>query len=392
MRQAGGGFAPPQLGQLLPGAIPFAQQSAQHGVDESGLRFESHAPGELDGFVDGGVIGDTVEPEKLVEAQAQQDLQRRFLGALLGFLVDEPFQGFFPTDNAISEFLRQTTIGGRDRAFGELAFEKVIEEMFAIAMLKQHPKGNFSWFLRVHPLIMLTARLEATNMKEEFEKLVAAGKIGRQHVDPLVQLTKTGYCVHRSWGFGKITTIDTVFARFIIDFQNKQGHTMDLGFAAESLKPISPTHILARKAADLEGLRQMAALHHLELIKLVLQSYNGRATIEQIQQVLVPDVIRDDWKKWWEVAKRELKKDGHFQVPVKKSDPVTYHEKVIALDDQLLSDFRIAKGLKAKVTAAQEIMKSLPDLADKKSVAREAVTALNADIASHHSTQPPVAL
>src|SRR6185503_4391275 len=174
-------------------------------------------------------------------------------------------------------------------------------------------------------------------MKEEFEKLVAAGKINRQHVESLVALTKTGFCVHRSWGFVKITTIDTVFARFIIDFQNKQGHTMDLGFAAESLKPIQPNHILARKAADLEGLRQLAALNHLELIKLVVQSYGGRATIEQIQQVLVPDVIRDDWKKWWEVAKREIKKDGHFQVPVKKTDPIFYHEEMVSIDDQLLS-------------------------------------------------------
>src|SRR5213594_3866599 len=182
-------------------------------------------------------------------------------------------------------------------------------------------------------------------MKEEFEKLVAAGKINRQHVDRLVQLTSTGYCLHRSWGFGKITTIDTVFARFIIDFQNKQGHTMDLGFAAESLKPISPTHILARKASDLEGLRQMAALHHLELIKLVLQSYGGRATMDQVQQVLVPDVIRDDWKKWWEVAKRELKKDGHFQIPTKKSEPILYQAQEVSLDDRLLAEFRQVKGL-----------------------------------------------
>src|SRR5437773_7493876 len=198
-------------------------------------------------------------------------------------------------------------------------------------------------------------------MREEFEKLVAAGKLARQHVDALVQLTRSGFCLHRSWGFGRIKTIDTVFARFTIDFQNKPGHTMDLGFAAESLRPIDPSHVLARKVSDLEGLRQMAALNHLDLIKLVLQSYGGKATLDQIQQALVPDVIRDDWKKWWEVAKRELKKDGHFQVPVKKTDPLVYHEKVIALDDQLLSDFRSAKGLKLKVAAAHEILKSLPD-------------------------------
>ena len=122
--------------------------------------------------------------------------------------------------------------------------------------------------------------------QEEFEKLVAAGKLDRQHVEALVLLTQSGFCLHRSWGFGRIKSVDTVFARFTIDFQTKAGHTMDLGFAAESLKPIDPNHVLARKLSDLEGLRQMAALNHLDLIKLVLQSYAGKATIDQIQQVL----------------------------------------------------------------------------------------------------------
>ena len=113
-------------------------------------------------------------------------------------------------------------------------------------------------------------------MKEEFEKLAATGKLTRQNVDALVALTESGYCYHRSWGFGKITTVDTVFSRFVIDFQSKPGHTMDLAFAADSLKPIPSEHIYARKVSDIEALRQMAALHHLELIKLVLQSFGGR--------------------------------------------------------------------------------------------------------------------
>src|SRR2546422_1528986 len=102
-------------------------------------------------------------------------------------------------------------------------------------------------------------------MRDEFEKMALAGKVGRQHIEALVQLTTSGFCMHRSWGFGRIRTVDTVFARFTIDFPNKAGHTMDLTFAAESLKPIPRDHILARKAADLEALRQMAATAHLEL-------------------------------------------------------------------------------------------------------------------------------
>jgi transcription elongation GreA/GreB family factor len=229
-------------------------------------------------------------------------------------------------------------------------------------------------------------------MREEFEKLAAAGKLEGRHIEPLTQLTNSGFCMHRSWGFGRIKTVDTVFTRFTIDFPGKTGHTMDLAFAAESLRPIPKEHILARKAADLENLRQLAAANHLELIKLVLNSFGGKATVDQIQQVLVPDVIRDDWKKWWETAKHEMKKDGHFQVPVKKTEPVVYQVQERSLQDRLLADFRAAKGLKARLTAAGELLKNTADLTDPTAAATDVITALNAEIVTHQRTQPAVAL
>src|SRR3954464_11424781 len=229
-------------------------------------------------------------------------------------------------------------------------------------------------------------------MREEFEKLAAAGKIEGRHIEPLVQLTTSGFCMHRSWGFGRIKTVDTVFARFTIDFPNKPAHTMDLSFAADSLKPIAKEHILARKAADIEGLRQMAATNHLELVKVVLNSFGGHATVDQIQQALVPDVIRDDWKKWWEAAKRELKKDGHFQVPLKKTEPVIYQAKEVSLQERLIGEFRSAKGLKAHVAVASEILKNAHDLSDKEAAAKEIISSLNGEIATYQRTQTSVAL
>jgi transcription elongation GreA/GreB family factor len=229
-------------------------------------------------------------------------------------------------------------------------------------------------------------------MKEEFEKLVAAGKLNRQHVEPLLLLTEGGFCFHRSWGFGKITATDWVFARFTIDFQNKPGHAMDMAFAAETLKPIPKDHIYARKASDLPALRQMAALHRLDLIKLVLQSFGDRATVDQIQQVLVPDVIKDDWKLWWDASKRELKKDRHFQVPLKKTDPIIYQVKEVSLQTRLLAEFRAAKGLKARLNVAHDLLRNLADLDDKAAAAREVLPALNTEIVTHQRTQPAVAL
>ena len=166
---------------------------------------------------------------------------------------------------------------------------------------------------------------------------------------------------------------------------------MALSFAAEQLKPIPKDHILARKAADIEAVRHLAA-HHLDLMKMVLNSYGGKATTDQIQQVLVPDVITDDWKKWWETAKREMKKDGHFMVPTKKTEPVVYQAQETSLQARSLADFRAAKGLKARVLVVAEILKAVPDLSDKAAVANEVIAALNTDIATHQRTQPAVAL
>ena len=228
-------------------------------------------------------------------------------------------------------------------------------------------------------------------MKEEMEQLVAAGKIHTKHVAPLMALVEAGYCQHKSWGFGKIKTMDGIASRLVIDFSAKNGHTLDLQFAADSLKPIPRDHVLARKHSDLKGLQQMAALHHLDVVKLVVQSFGGRATVDQIQAVLVPDVIQSDWKKWWEAAKSELKKDGHFQVPLKKADPIVYQTEELGLAQRLSTEFKAAKGLKARVAVAGEILKSIEDI-DNKQVVADAITVLNADVSSHVNTMQSLAL
>jgi transcription elongation GreA/GreB family factor len=228
-------------------------------------------------------------------------------------------------------------------------------------------------------------------MREELEKLAAAGKISRAQIDPLLEVGTHGFVSHRSWGVGKIANWDWLFSKVVIDFQNRAGHSMDLAFAADSLKALPIDHILSRKFTELPKLREMAALHHLELIKLVLQSYGGKATIEQIQHLLVPDVITEDWKKWWEVAKKEMKKDGHFQIPTKKTEPIVYQAQETSLKDRLIADFRAAKGLKAKLTVASEFAKSFAEL-DDTSVINEAIAGLNTDINSHQRTQPALAL
>ena len=237
-----------------------------------------------------------------------------------------------------------------------------------------------------------TTTEQSDQLQSEFKRLVLDGKLEPKLTDALTNLVAAGFCTHRSWGFGKITTVDTLMAKITIDFQSKPGHSMDLGFAAKILEPLSSSHILARKATDLSGLKRMGALRHLELIKLVIESYDGKATVAQIQESLVPDVIEEDWKKWWSDAKKEMKSDGHFQLPVKKTEPIVYHAEELSPAEKLMSNIRDAKGLKAQLAAAGELYKGIGDVENKDVVLDEVVAILNSAIKNHLRLKPSLAL
>lgn len=229
-------------------------------------------------------------------------------------------------------------------------------------------------------------------MREEIERMVAVGKLRQKQVEPLVTMATEGFCLHRKWGCGKINTVDTVSGKLQIDFENKPNHQMDMGFAADLLQPINKEHVLAKKITDLDELKKLAALDHLELIKLVLTSFKGACTVTQIQEVLVPDVISDDWKKWWDAVKKELKLNPHFSVPIKKSDNIKYHEEKVSIQDRLVKQMTDIADLKGKITVATEILKTISELEEPQMAAEEVDSQLNHQIQFLKTTQPDLAM
>jgi hypothetical protein len=99
-----------QIGQEFFSLARFTQVAAQNGVHKTGLRAEAALLGEFHGFVDGGMVGNAVEPENLVEAEAQQVLEHVLLFASVGFSQDEPVECGLPADDAIDNFLAQPAI------------------------------------------------------------------------------------------------------------------------------------------------------------------------------------------------------------------------------------------------------------------------------------------
>src|ERR1041384_5407502 len=100
--------------------------------------------------MDGGVVGNALEPEELVEAEAEENLKAGPLGTPLGFARNQPVERGLPAHHAIDQFLQKSSVGAahlRTLEFGG-------EEVFHVIRLRLAPvenaPANFSWFLNGH--------------------------------------------------------------------------------------------------------------------------------------------------------------------------------------------------------------------------------------------------
>jgi transcription elongation GreA/GreB family factor len=181
--------------------------------------------------------------------------------------------------------------------------------------------------------------------------------------EKLKSLTPGTYCTHRSWGFGRIKDWDAANDSVTIDFKSKKGHLMQFIYAAESLTPLPTGHILVQKAEALDALKQKAASDPVAVVTDCIKSLGAQATADNIQAMLSPDVIgAAEYKKWWEGAKRALKKNGLFYVPGKKNEALRQLEAANALGDSAMENLRLANGPKQVLTALAGVSKYWPEL------------------------------
>src|ERR1700758_2378999 len=95
-------------------------------------------------------------------------------------------------------------------------------------------------------------------MDVELEKLVEAGKLTSKAAEQLDRLQPGAFCLHKSWGFGRVAEWNLLLNQVLIDFAGKKAHPMQLQYAAENLTLVPPEHFLARKASDLGGTKKLA--------------------------------------------------------------------------------------------------------------------------------------
>tara|TARA_Y100001978_G_scaffold203346_1_gene228505 strand:- start:7058 stop:8944 length:1887 start_codon:yes stop_codon:yes gene_type:complete len=173
------------------------------------------------------------------------------------------------------------------------------------------------------------------------------------------------FCIHRSWGFGKISGYDSERAMILVDFESEDrtNHPMDPVFCLGKLEVLDPSHILARHRENPDEIEKMAKKEPVDLIIEILTiCEDGCASTREIERTLGFLLGPVRGKKWWTATKKLLIKDPRVAVPNKKTEPYVLRDEPVKPEQEVLQDFFDEKRSKEKIALAEKLF----DLATEK--------------------------
>jgi transcription elongation GreA/GreB family factor len=228
---------------------------------------------------------------------------------------------------------------------------------------------------------------------EELQKLLDTGEITPKDAENLRQLTPGNYCLHKSWGFGKIAEWNLGGNQVVIDFEDKKGHSMQAKYAANSLEPLAEDHVLVWRTNDPEAFKAQAKEEPVEVMKKILANHGSRMFADDIADLLKPRVFDEkEYKRWWDSTKKLLKKDGHFIVPPKKTSPIELRDKPLSRSEELIKQFKDARQPKQMLKTVEEILKNRDEFTDPVYQLQPVTASLETSAGQQQNLRPEVAL
>ena len=172
-------------------------------------------------------------------------------------------------------------------------------------------------------------------------------------------------CIHRSWGFGRISGFESERGMILVDFEedDRKSHAMDPIFCLGKLEVLDEEHILSRHRANPEEIEKMAKKEPVELIIQILsRCEDGCSSARDIERTLGFLLGPSKAKKWWTATKKLLVKDPRVAVPNKKTEPYVLRDEPVRPEQEVLQDFFDEKRSKEKIALAEKLF----DLATEK--------------------------
>ncbi len=165
------------------------------------------------------------------------------------------------------------------------------------------------------------------------------------------------YCVHRSWGFGRIKSYDSASRKLLIDFDGKPGHPMDPVFCIGTLEVLPEKHLLVRQQTEAATIKDLIENNPAQLVVEALATYPGHAATGVELENLFSSVLgADKSKKWWTAAKKQLAGDPRVAVPAKRTEVYKLREEPVNPEDELMEEFKNTRSPRRRLETAAKLL------------------------------------
>ena len=139
-------------------------------------------------------------------------------------------------------------------------------------------------------------------------------------------------------------------------------------------------------------MKQLAKDDPAALIRNVLESRGGSATVAEMSEWLIGPLFTEaEWKRWWESAKRALKSSGYFSVPSKKNEPVRLRAEAVSHADELVDSFHSSSKPNEKAEIVDQMVKLHSEFKEPEKQLQPIVAAIEAAAMRNQKMHPEIA-
>lgn len=218
---------------------------------------------------------------------------------------------------------------------------------------------------------------------ESIECLISKNPKLRAKRQKLEQMRDGAYCMHGSWGFGRIVSYDDAAKKLVIDFEGKPGHKMDPAFCVDKLEVLEDDNLLVRYRTDRENLEKemkdggefvVAYLEKkpdfsasaIELETLFRQLFGYVAENPSIPEKELAEknkAAEKAYRAWWNKAKESLFRNPRVACPKSKGEPYVLRakEEEMKPEQEVLREYFLNREPKKKILLAEKLYKTATD-------------------------------
>ena len=159
-----------------------------------------------------------------------------------------------------------------------------------------------------------------------------------------------------TWGLGTVKNIDYFYKRVTVDFKTKKGHQFTFAAACDMLEVAPKDHILVLRETAPEEYEKMFRERPGDFIKAVIRSNGSAMTLVRLEDFCIGNglVKSVNWKKYWDEARAELRRDKEVVLPARKAEPIRIDARKEDYGDAWLTNFCVETDPKHILAAVRE--------------------------------------